>query len=43
MDRQDLEEAMQSTDSSTIVQTSGRRQSPFEHVKHIVGERYYVT
>ncbi len=28
---------------STTVQTSGQRRSPFEHAKHIVGERYYVT
>ena len=29
--------------NSTTVQTSGQRESPFEHAKHIVGKRYYVT
>jgi hypothetical protein len=29
--------------NSTTVQTSGQRESPFEHAKHIVGKIYYVT
>ncbi len=43
MDSQGLEEAYAVDWQSTTVQTSGQSLSLFEHPKHIVGERYYVT